>query len=88
MYDLYDIALAEEPFPGDLKIKITRSNLSQNCMDTTKTMVLTCLYLLINNTVVLFRLCTHLMLEIQSINHVHSKPKVHKVYGVILFSVS
>ena len=51
-YDLYDISLAEEPLPGDQKVKIAISNLMQNFMNTAKTMGFTCLCLQINNTVV------------------------------------
>ena len=53
-------------------------------MDTAKTMDLTCLCLQINNTVVFFQSYTHQTYkEIQSRNHVHSKPKVHQViFGV------
>ena len=47
LYGLYDIALAEEPLPGDLKVK---------------TMDLTCLCLQINNTVVFFFNHTHIKL--------------------------
>ena len=50
-------------------------------------MALTCLCLQINNTVVFFPII-HTSKEIQSRNHVHSKPKVHQVYGVMPFYVS
>ena len=50
-------------------------------MDTAKAMDLTCLCLQINNTVgFFFQSYTHRTYkEIQSRNHVHSKPKVHQV---------
>ena len=41
-YDMCDIARAEVPLPGVLKVIIVRSDLSQNFMDTAKTMDLTC----------------------------------------------
>ena len=61
LYDLYDIALTEEPLPVDLKVKINISGLSQNFMVTAKTMDLTCKYLQTNNSVVFFN-HTHIKL--------------------------
>ena len=90
LYELYDTALSEEPLPGDLKVKIARSNLSQNFTDTAKTMDLTCLCLQINNTVVFFFQSSihQTYKEIQGRKHLHSKPKVHQANGVIPFFVS